>query len=224
MDAWGAPADVHTEPHWDLAALITIDTQVDFTSSGAPAEIPGTREVLPAMAGLVQAFRRAGKPIVHVVRLYLPDGSNAELCRRSRISGGRPIVAPGTEGSQMVPDIRPEPGALLDAGALLRGEFQFLGPNEYAMYKPRWGAFYRTDLEGFLRRRGIDTLVFAGCNLPNCPRTSMYEAGERDFRLVLATDAMSGLYERGLDEIRGIGVLPLTTDQILALILPAEVQ
>lgn len=46
------------------------------------------------------------------------------------------------------------------------------------------------------------------------PRTSMYEASERDFRLVLAQDAMSGLYERGLQELRGIGVTIAPTDQI----------
>ena len=34
--------------------------------------------------------------------------------------------------------------------------------------------------------------MFCGCNFPNCPRTSIYEASERDFRVVLARDAISG--------------------------------
>lgn len=42
--------------------------------------------------------------------------------------------------------------------------------------------------------------MFAGCNFPNCPRTSIYEASERDFRTVLVRDAISGLYERGEHE------------------------
>jgi hypothetical protein len=49
-------------------------------------------------------------------------------------------------------------------------------------------------------------VVFAGCNFPNCPRTSIYEASERDFRVVVARDALSGLYERGERELEGIGV------------------
>ncbi|WP_459872860.1 hypothetical protein, partial [Endothiovibrio diazotrophicus] len=50
------------------------------------------------------------------------------------------------------------------------------------LYKPRWGAFYRTSLESHLRGLDVSTLVFSGCNFPNCPRTSIYQASERDFR------------------------------------------
>ena len=82
------------------------------------------------------------------------------------------------------------------------------------MYKPRWGAFFKTPLEGHLREHGISTLVFCGCNFPNCPRTSIYEASERDFRVVLPTDAISGLYERGEQELAAIGVQLMTSDQI----------
>jgi nicotinamidase-related amidase len=74
------------------------------------------------------------------------------------------------------------------------------------MYKPRRGAFYGTRLQAHLRDTGVDTLVFAGCNFPNCPRTSVYEASERDFRVVLAADAMSGVYDQGATECRRIGV------------------
>jgi len=90
--------------------------------------------------------------------------------------------------------------------ALLSGSFQELGPREHIAYKPRWGAFYGTDLDSHLRKHGIDTVVFAGCNFPNCPRTSIYEASERDFRAVLVADAMSGVYEQGAEECRRIGV------------------
>jgi hypothetical protein len=64
------------------------------------------------------------------------------------------------------------------------------------------------------RAAGSDTLVFCGCNFPNCPRTSIYEASERDFRIVLAHDALSGLYERGERELGAIGVLMLAAGEI----------
>ena len=89
---------------------------------------------------------------------------------------------------------------------LLSGGLQQIGTAEHVIYKPRWGAFYRTSLERHLRESGIDTVVFAGCNFPNCPRTSIYEASERDFRIVLVSDAVSGLYDRGIDECSAIGV------------------
>jgi nicotinamidase-related amidase len=83
------------------------------------------------------------------------------------------------------------------------------------IYKPRWGAFYNTPLEQHLRKVDIQTLVFCGCNFPNCPRTSIYEASERDFRLVLVEDAISGLYEQGKREMQNIGVGLLPTDQVI---------
>src|SRR5207247_853290 len=80
---------------------------------------------------------------------------------------------------------------------LLAGGIQHVGPGEVIIYKPRWGAFFQTPLEAHLRALRVSTLAFCGCNFPNCPRASVYEASERDFRLLLVLDAVSGLYERG---------------------------
>jgi nicotinamidase-related amidase len=115
------------------------------------------------------------------------------------------MLAPGAPGTELAAEILPAPVAL-DAPLLLAGGVQALGAREVAIYKPRWGAFYGTALEEHLRDLGVNTLVFCGCNFPNCPRTSMYEASERDFRIVLARDALSGLYERGEKELAAIGV------------------
>jgi nicotinamidase-related amidase len=87
----------------------------------------------------------------------------------------------------------------------------WLGPGEYALYKPRWGAFYRTRLEELLAAHHVDTLVFAGCNLPNCPRASIFEAHERDYRVVLVADAVSQVSDQGLREVAGLGTVLCTT-------------
>src|SRR5690349_14367644 len=106
-----------TEPHFESAALLTIDVQRD-TLAGAPLEIPGTSAAVPQIARLRESFRR------------------------SRL--------------------------------------------------PRWGAFFGTSLTEQLVENRVDTVVVTGCNFPNCPRTSIYEASERDFRILLVEDAMSG--------------------------------
>jgi nicotinamidase-related amidase len=98
----------------------------------------------------------------------------------------------------------------------LDGGVQRLGPHEVAIFKPRWGAFYRTPLEDHLRQHDVSTVVFAGCNFPNCPRTSIYEASERDFRIVLVRDAISGLYQRGERELAGIGVQLMDASEVEA--------
>lgn len=94
-----------------------------------------------------------------------------------------------------------------DDELLLSGRPQVVGNHELVLYKPRWGAFYATPLQELLDGAGVDTIVFAGCNFPNCPRTSVYQASERDYTVIVASDAVSGLYERGEEELAGIGVV-----------------
>lgn len=71
-----------TEPHPDSAALLTIDGQRDFAVPGGPAKVPGTVEAIPAMGQV------------------------------ALVTEGQPLVAPGTEGAELVDDNRPARGAL----------------------------------------------------------------------------------------------------------------
>jgi nicotinamidase-related amidase len=209
-------ADPHIAPHYDRCALLVIDTQVDFTEGGA-TPIAGTAAVVPEIVRLLEAFRGAGRPIVHVVRLYA--GENVDRVRRTLISAGAAVVAPGSPGSAIVPALRPAGAAEVDPQRLLAGELQDLGPDETVMFKPRWSAFYRTPLEGHLAARGIDTVVLAGCNFPNCPRATAFDASQRDLRVVLAADAISGIRDGHLREMTGIGVLSAPTGAICAGVL-----
>lgn len=86
------------------SALLTIDVQRDFYDADAPALIDGTRDRLPEMQKDVRAFRSCGRPIVHVVRLYLADGSNAEPSRRPLLATTS-VVRPGTAGSRLAPTL-----------------------------------------------------------------------------------------------------------------------
>ncbi len=206
----------YTGPDWENSALITIDVQQDFTLPGAPSEIAGTMDVVPALRSLAGAFRYAGKPIVHVVRLYRPDGSNVDACRREAVEEGAIVaVRPGEDGAELVDELKSSPEIRLDAERLLGGKIQEIGESEWVIYKPRWGAFYETSLQELLQGLGVNTLVICGCNFPNCPRTTTYEASERDYRVVAITDATSGIYERGIRELEGIGVEPMRTEDCL---------
>lgn len=203
----------YTAPDPTRSALLTIDVQRDFSVPGAPAYVDDTKAAVSPLQRVLDAFRTHDRPIVHVVRLYRPDGSNVDACRRHSIEKGERIVAPGTEGAELVEGLKPTPGATLDPETLLSGTFQTLAEREWAMYKPRWGAFFQTPLEGFLRERDLNTVVVTGCNFPNCPRTTVYEASERDYRIVLIPAAVSGTYDRGLEELENIGVRLMDVDQ-----------
>lgn len=205
----------YTEPQLSSSALMTIDTQCDFVLPGSAAEIPGSKDIIPNMKSLLTAYRQHDLPIIHVVRLYLPDGSNVDLCRRGVVEEGMCMISPETDGAELVADLKPDAAAQLDAQLLLKGEFQEWGKREFVMYKPRWGAFYRTPLGNRLNALGVDTLVICGCNFPNCPRATIYEASERDYRIVLVEDAISAIYEKGKEDLHNIGVRIWSTKEVL---------
>jgi isochorismate hydrolase len=87
-------------------ALLSIDLQNDFVLPGA-ACVAGTIECIPQVRLLVDAFRQLHLPIVHVIRLYETDGSNAEPCRRQFIRDHSPLVAPCSPGARLVNELCP---------------------------------------------------------------------------------------------------------------------
>jgi nicotinamidase-related amidase len=205
----------YTEPRLLTSALLTIDTQCDFVLPDSAARIPGSIEIIPNMKSLLSAYRQYGFPIVHIVRLYLPDGSNVDLCRKEIVEDGLRVIVPNTAGAELVADLKPNPDVKLDVDLLLNGGIQYWGKKEFVIYKPRWGAFYKTPLDKHLSDLGVDTLVICGCNFPNCPRATIYEASERDYKVVLVEDAVSGIYEKAKEELRRIGVRVWSTNSVL---------
>ncbi|TQF68870.1 cysteine hydrolase [Rhodococcus spelaei] len=201
--------DPFISPHLNSSALLVIDTQRDFADGGS-SPIAGTTAVLPAITELLTAYRAARRPIVHVVRLY--EGEDVDLVRRSAIEAGAPMARPGAPGSQIVPEFGVSE---LDPDLLRSGAFQPVTATESILFKPRWSAFHRTALESHLREAEVDTIVLAGCNYPNCPRATVFGASERDLRVLIAADAISGVDARHLDEAGLIGAVHATVGQIV---------
>jgi nicotinamidase-related amidase len=201
-------------PNFKSSALITIDTQRD-TLDGQPLEIKGTTQALPYIKELLDFFRAHQLPIVHIVRIYKKDGTNVDLCRKESVENGAELLMENTVGTELAKELFDKDDIHFNTKLLLDGGIQYLSNYEVIIYKPRWGAFYQTPLNEFLHKYEVDTLVFSGCNYPNCPRTSIYEAGERDYKVVLAEDAVSGLYEQGKKELQNIDVWVKPTAEIL---------
>jgi nicotinamidase-related amidase len=98
------------------------------------------------------------------------------------------------------------------------------GMAEWVFYKPRWSAFFDTELASRLKELNVDTIVVAGCNFQNCPSATLFDATERYFRVVLASDAVSGNSAAGLEWCKGIGVAPLSTQVIESRVLASARQ
>jgi Amidases related to nicotinamidase len=65
--------------------------------------------------------------------------------------------------------------------------------------KHNWGAFYGTDLDVQLRRRGIDTVILTGIATSIGVDTTAREGAQLGYNLVLVPEAMTDLTQQGHD-------------------------
>ena len=65
--------------------------------------------------------------------------------------------------------------------------------NDIVVTKRQWGAFYGTELDQLLRRRGIDTLILGGIATNFGVESTARAAFDRNYRLVFAEDAMTSM-------------------------------
>jgi nicotinamidase-related amidase len=164
-------------PH--RTALLLIDMQVDFAAEdGASArqghDMRAAQAAVVRATALADAARQAGVACIFVRLLTRKGGETAMLkewqARRGHADDA-PLCAEGTRGAA------------------------FLGPQplagEAVISKTRYSAFTGTGLADLLRGQGIDTLVLAGLTTECCIDTSARDAFERDFHVVIATDAVA---------------------------------
>jgi len=150
-------------------ALVVIDLQKGFL--GLPATPYGIPEIVTRSAELADAFRAQGAPVVLVRVTTAPDGADAAPGRNEspRGSGGMP------EGWDVVVDD-------------LSGH-----PEDITVAKRNWGAFYGTDLDLQLRRRGVTQIVLTGFATSIGVESTARAAHEHGYHVTLATDAMADM-------------------------------
>jgi len=170
-------------------ALVVIDMQRDFLEPGGFGAALGNdvrplQAIVPAVKRLLDAFRRAGLPVIHTRECHRADLSDCPPAKRLRGAPKLRIGDPGPMGRILVAG---EPGsAIVPELAPLLGEI--------AIDKPGKGAFYATGLERMLKERGIAQLVFAGVTTEVCVQTTMREANDRGYECLLAEDATESYF------------------------------
>ena len=80
---------------------------------------------------------------------------------------------------------RPEGGLPVDYMEFAEGLRQ---DGDVIVRKRNWGAFYGTELDVLLRRRGIDTVVVAGIATNFGVESTVRQAWERNYAVVVAED------------------------------------
>ncbi len=151
-------------------ALVVIDLQKGISQMETKPH--SAKDVIANAAKLAGAFRRSNMP-VFLVRVAMGPGTTLQTV--SDESFQRPAnMAP--DWADFVPEMTPQ-------------------ASDIVITKRQWGAFYGTELELVLRRRGIDTIVLCGIATDYGVESTARFAYEYGFQQVFAEDAMSSRSE-----------------------------
>ncbi len=152
-------------------ALLVMDYQ-----NGIVGMVENSDELLAVARNLIDTFRTHGATIGYV-RVGFADG---DLDGVRATSGMAANVGPARHeflhadhpGTQIHDAVAPEPGDIV-------------------VRKQRIGAFGTTDLDEQLQARGIDTLVLAGISTSGVVHSTVLDAFDRDYRVIVVRDAVA---------------------------------
>ncbi len=176
-------------------AMLVVDMQNDFVQKGAPSEVPRARAMVPRLNRLLDVCRAHKIPVIyihHVIR-----GGDIDAGRladhHAAIRNNKAIIA-GTPNVEIYEGLKPHPGDLVVA-------------------KPRYSAFYGTDLEAILRSKGIDTLIISGTVTNVCCDSTARDAFSRDYKVIFLSDGTA------TRELPDLGFGPVSAEEIQKVVL-----
>ena len=181
-------------------ALIVIDVQNGFVSKGGSYDLLGMnivpyQDVIPRIQQLIKSCRLAKIPIFYTQAIREPSGIDLltqthKILPRSREERikKKTICVRGTWDAKIVDDIKPD------------------DKNDHIIIKRRDSAFHNTEIEVWLRSIGVDTLVFCGIDTSICVESSLRDAFNIGYDVILISDATASSnkkhYESTIEHVK----------------------
>jgi ureidoacrylate peracid hydrolase len=180
-------------------ALLVIDVQNGFVSKGGSYDLLGMEttnyaKVIPKIRDLIIMCRNAGIPVFFTQAVREASGIDVltnthqilPKSREERIMK-RPICIRGTWDADIVDDIKPV-------------------DTDHIVIKRRDSAFHDTEIGVWLRSIRVDTLIICGIDTSICVETSLRDAFNIGYDIVLVSDATASSntkhYESTLENVR----------------------
>jgi nicotinamidase-related amidase len=151
--------------------LILIDLQQGIV--GRETAPHSAAKVVANAVQLANRFRELSATVVLVHVKFAADWKDALRTPVDSSFAMNPAQMPAN-WAQIVPEVGPKPGDLVIA-------------------KHQWGAFYGTELDLQLRRRGVKGFVIGGIATNFGVESTARDGWERNYEIVFAEDAMAGM-------------------------------
>ncbi|MCX4095191.1 cysteine hydrolase family protein [Nocardia sp. alder85J] len=185
----GLPQDLVLD--LERTAVVIVDLQNDFCHpegwlASIGVDISATRDAVATVDTALPALRAAGIPIIWLNWGNRPDRANLPPGVRhvyDPVGAGTGIGTPATTSST----------AVLEAGswgAAVVDDLE-IAPEDLRVDKYRMSGFVDTPLDSVLRNLRVDTLLFAGVNADQCVLSTLMDAANIGYDVVMLTDAVA---------------------------------
>ena len=194
-------------------ALLVIDMQNDLIKVkeepfNAVTRMVESKGVIENTAKVIAAARQSGMPIIFIGHVHREDNADVfptitDLMLQGFVPPPRAAMVEGTPGAYFVDELKPLAG-------------------DHIIWKRRSNAFYNSDLELILRRRGIDTVIVTGVVTNGCVANTVRGAQERDLHVIVLSDCCATIMPED-DEYFNRNVFPRagrvrTSDEMVTVI------
>ena len=163
---------------------------IDMQNDVVEKMLPFAKNIVDNISKILEKFRSKQLPVIHVMRVHKPDGSDVESFRMDSFKKD-PFLVYGTDGAEIISELSPRDGELIAD-------------------KNRFSAFFGTDLAKELREKKIDTLYLVGVQTPNCVRHTAVDAIGHNFNVYVVSDATASKTEQiqksNLEDMGNMGV------------------
>jgi nicotinamidase-related amidase len=155
-------------------------------------------EMIPNLARLVKAARRAGVRVIHATAAHQPDmwgaNTNARLFMGVRKSPVK--LVQGVEAVEPLPEVGPE------------GD-DIVMPRQHGL-----SPFQGTELDSLLRNERIGTIVLVGVSVNVAILNVAFDAVNRSYEVVIPRDAVTGTPLEYVDQVfaNTLGYIATITD------------
>jgi nicotinamidase/pyrazinamidase len=176
------------ENNRERPVLLIIDMVKDnFVETKHLPITPLARQIIGPINGLIRVFRKKGWPVVFPTDAFHKE----DFIFKGRM---KPHSLAGTEGAEIIDELDREDGDLW-------------------LPKPVFSAFFRTELDQWLRKREVTLCAVAGISTNVCVLTTVFDAISFGFKVVLLEDCTAayskGIHEQILNTYRRSPLYPL---------------